>query len=159
MHLFVEFLIEQMGQVSLRRNLTIGGSIRGIFSLIKPLKNYEDYVYRAGTYESLFLKKKAIQVMSLATEQNFSKGEISSGLIYLGLLYSSSKEYQKASYCFDKALELVKDQNFKYSENFKKIIRIFIKNGEQQRAQYWLDNLVQRQKYYKNIKKLAALQK
>lgn len=131
----------------------------GIFSLIKPLKKYEDYVYRAGTYESWFLKKKAIKVMSLATEQNFSKEEISSGLIYLGLLYSSSKEYQKASDCFNKALELVENQNFKYSGNFKKIIQTFIKNEEQQKAQYWLNNLLQRQNYDKNFKKLAALQR
>ncbi|MGD6796013.1 tetratricopeptide repeat protein [Metabacillus indicus] len=80
----------------------------GIFSLIKPLKKYKDYVYKAGTYESLFLKRKAIKVMSLATEQNFSKEELSSGLIYLGLLYSSSKEYQKASDCYNKALEIMK---------------------------------------------------
>ncbi|MRX56069.1 tetratricopeptide repeat protein [Bacillus idriensis] len=131
----------------------------GIFSLIKPLKKYEDYVYKAGTYEILFLKRKAIKVMRLATEQNFSKEEISSGLIYLGLLYSSSKEYQKASDCYNKALELVKNENFKYSVNFKKIIQTFIKNGEQQKAQYWLENLLQRQNYDKNYKKLAALQK
>lgn len=98
-------------------------------------------------------------MMSLATEQNFSKEEISSGLIYLGLLYSSSKEYQKASDCFNKALELVENQNFKYSGNFKRIIQTFIKNEEQQKAQYWLDNLLQRQNYDKNFKKLAALQK
>ncbi|TDL78544.1 tetratricopeptide repeat protein [Peribacillus frigoritolerans] len=131
----------------------------GIFSLIKPLKKYKDYVYKAGTYEILFLKRKAIKVMSLATEQNFSKEELSSGLIYLGLLYSSSKEYQKASDCYNKALELMKNENFKYSGNFKKIIQTFIKNGEQQKAQYWLDNLLQRQNYDKNYKKLAALQK
>ncbi|WP_079508915.1 tetratricopeptide repeat protein [Mesobacillus jeotgali] len=131
----------------------------GIFSLIKPLTKYEDYVYRAGTYESWFLKKKAIQVMRLATEQNFSKEEISSGLIYLGLLYSSSKEYREASDCFNKALELVKNQNFNYSGNFKKIIQTFIKNGEHQKAEYWLAHLLQRQNYDENFKKMAALSK
>lgn len=52
----------------------------GIFSLIKPLKKYEDYVYKAGTYENWILKRKAIKMMSLATEQNFSKEEIWSNL-------------------------------------------------------------------------------
>lgn len=131
----------------------------GIFSLIKPLKKYEDYVYRANTFENWFLKKKAIKVMNLANQQNFSKEETSSGLIYLGLLYSSSKEYQKASDCFDKALELMENENFKYSGNFKMIIQTFIKNGEQHKAQYWLENLLQRQSYDKNFRKLAALQK
>ncbi|KIL43227.1 hypothetical protein [Jeotgalibacillus campisalis] len=131
----------------------------GIFSLIKPLKKYEDYVYKAGTYDNWFLKRKAIKVMSLATEQNFSKEEISSGLIYLGRLYSSSKEYQKASDCYNKAFELMKNENFKYSSNFKKMIQTFTKSGEQQKAQYWLDNLLQRQNYDKNYKKLKALQR
>jgi tetratricopeptide (TPR) repeat protein len=64
--------------------------------------------------------------MILAAQQNFSKEEIASGLIYLGLLYSSSKEYQKASDCFDKALELIENEYFKHSGNFKKIIKTFI---------------------------------
>lgn len=130
----------------------------GFLSLIKPLKKYEDYVYRANTYENWFLRKKAIRVMDLATQQNFSKEETSSGLIYLGLLYSSSKDYEKASDCFNKALELMENEKFKYSGNFKKIIETFIKNGNQQKAQYWLDNLLQRQSYDKKFKKLDVLQ-
>ena len=130
----------------------------GFLSLIKPLNKYEDYVYRANTYENWFLRKKAIQVMDLATHQNFSKEETSSGLIYLGLLYSSSEEYEKASDCFIKALELMKNEKFNYRGNFKKIIETFIKNGNQQKAQYWLDNLLQRQSYDKKFKKLDVLQ-
>lgn len=54
----------------------------------------------------------------------------------------------------------MKNENFKYSGNFKKMIQTFIiKNGEQQKAQYWLDNLLQRQNNDKNYKKLAALQR
>ncbi len=51
------------------------------------LKKYEDYVYRAITYESLFLRKKAIQTMNVAIKQQFSKKEKASGFIYLGKLY------------------------------------------------------------------------
>lgn len=69
----------------------------GIISLIKPLKKYEDYFYWANTYENLFLIKKAIQIMDTAIKQEFTKEEKSSGYIYLGILYSKTKEFSKAS--------------------------------------------------------------
>ncbi|MED4224967.1 hypothetical protein [Neobacillus cucumis] len=131
-----------------------------IISLIKPLRKYEDYFYRAYTYEQFFLRKKAIEIMNLAINQpKFSKGEISSGLIYLGMLYSKSKEYKLASNCYNQALEIMINENFKYSKNFKQIIEAFIKNEDYDRARFWLNNLIQRQSYDKRFKKLAVLEK
>lgn len=127
----------------------------GIFSLIKPLKKYEDYVYRANTYESLFLRNKAIQVMNMAIQQQFSNEEKSSGLIYLGILYSNSKEYEKASDSYNQGLEKMKNENFSYSNNFKKAIETFMKNEDKERAEYWLNNLIDRQKYDRKFKKLV----
>ena len=130
----------------------------GIISLIKPLKRYEDFFYRAHTYEYLFLRKKAIQIMNTAVNQQpFSKEEKSSGLIYLGLLYSKSKEYRLAADCYHNALELMVNENFNYSSNFKKVIETFIKTGDHERAKYWLNNLLQRQSYDRHFKKLTLL--
>ncbi|MGO4887314.1 hypothetical protein ACJ2A9_06130 [Anaerobacillus sp. MEB173] len=131
----------------------------GIISLIKPLKKYEDYVYRANTYESLFLRNKAIETMNAAIKQPFTKEEKSSGLIYLGILYSKIKEYSKASECYNQGLEIMKDENFKYSSNFNKAIETFIKNQETERAEFWLNNLLQREDYDKKFKKLTVLKR
>ncbi|MFT4416653.1 hypothetical protein ACLM5H_22570 [Fredinandcohnia humi] len=131
-----------------------------IISLIKPLRRYEDYFYRAYTYENLFLRKKAIQIMNSAIKKTtFSKEEKSSGLIYLGMLYSKAKEYKLASDCYNQGLELMIDENFKYSNNFKQAIKVFIKIEDFERATFWLNNLIQRQCYDKNFKKLAVFEK
>ncbi|MCM3729992.1 hypothetical protein M3226_31245 [Neobacillus cucumis] len=132
----------------------------GIISLIKPLRKYEDYFYRAYTYEQLFLRKKAIEIMNLAIKQpRFSKEETSSGLFYLGMLYSKSKEYKLASDCYNQGLEIMINENFKYSDNLKKVIEAFIKNEDFERAKFWLNNLIQRQSYDKKFKKLAVIEK
>lgn len=132
----------------------------GIISLIKPLRKYEDYFYRAFTYENFLLRKKAIQIMKLAIKQpNFSKEEKSSGLIYLGILYSKTQEYILASNCYNQGLEIMINEKFKYSNNLKKAIEAFIKNEDFERAKFWFNNLIQRQSYDKNFKKLAVLAK
>jgi tetratricopeptide (TPR) repeat protein len=134
--------------------------IISIISLIKPLRKYEDYVYKANTYENLFLRKKAIQILNIAIKQpNFSKEEKSSGFIYLGILYSKIKEYKLASDCYHQGLELMINENFKYHNNFKQAIEAFIKNEDFERAKFWLTNLIQRQSYDKKFKKLAVLEK
>ncbi|WNS75699.1 hypothetical protein RRV45_01220 [Bacillus sp. DTU_2020_1000418_1_SI_GHA_SEK_038] len=131
-----------------------------IFSLIKPLRKYEDFFYRAYTYESLFLRKKAIQIMNSALKQtNFSKEEKSSGLIYLGMLYTKTKEYKLASDCYNQGLEIMINESFKYSNNFKQAIEAFIKNEDFERAKFWLNNLIQRQSFDKKFKKLAIFEK
>lgn len=128
-----------------------------VFSLIRPLKKYEHYVYRASLYEQFFFRKKAIETMKDAIKQPFSKKEKASGLIYLGILYSKMKEIKRASNCYHQSLELVSDEQFKYQSNFKKIIETFLENGEKQRALFWLNNLLERQSYDKRFAKLAVL--
>ncbi|GEM_PF-1155230 len=131
-----------------------------IISLIKPLRKYEDYVYRANAYELLFMRKKAIRILNLSTKQpNFSKEEKSSGFIYLGILYSKTKEFNLASDCFHQGLELMVYVNFNYHDNFKKAIETFIKSEDFERANFWLNNLIQRQSYDYKFKKLGELEK
>ncbi|MGO4276704.1 tetratricopeptide repeat protein, partial [Paenibacillus sp. TAF58] len=118
----------------------------GIFSLTRPLRKYELYVERANSYELIFLRKKAIETMKDALKQLFSKKEIASGLIYLGILYEKMKELNQASDYYHQALELTSKVEFKYHRNFKKAIETFIRNREEQRALYWLNNLLERQR-------------
>ncbi|WP_419887674.1 tetratricopeptide repeat protein [Neobacillus niacini] len=130
----------------------------GIISLFR-LKKYDDYVYRAVIYEDLFLRKKAIQTMESAVKnQRFNIKEIASGYFYLGELYSKMRDYGKASHCYQQGLELSKDEKFFYSSNLKKAIETFVKNKDIEIANFWLNNLLQRQSYDKKFKKLAIFE-
>lgn len=129
----------------------------GIFSLIKPLKKYEDFVYKANQYDIWFQRNKAIEIMKMAINEPFNNKEKSSGYFYLGILYSKKKDYRTASDCYNKAFELVNDENFKFHTNFIRAIETFIKNGDQDRAKYWLDNLLERKSYDKKFMKLCDL--
>ncbi|WP_215490538.1 hypothetical protein [Ureibacillus sinduriensis] len=106
------------------------------------------------------MRKKAIRILNFSTKQpNFSIEEKSSGFIYLGILYSKTKEFNLASDCYHQGLELMMHENFNYHDNFKKAIETFIKSEDFERANFWLNNLIQRQSYDKKFKKLAELEK
>ena len=129
----------------------------GIISLLK-LKKYDDYVYRAVIFDDLFQTNKAIQVMESAVRnEKFNKKEIASGYIFLGILYSKIKDYGKASDCYHQGLELVIDEKIFYSSNFKKAIETFVKNGDIEKAKFWLDHLLERQSYDRKFRRLVKL--
>ncbi|MFJ6210844.1 hypothetical protein [Lysinibacillus sp. NPDC092081] len=103
------------------------------------------------------MKNKAINIMTNALKQPFTRREISSAYIYIGLLYSELKMYKEASDNFHKGMTIVEREEFRYSPNFNKIIKVFIKNGDLEKAAYWLDNLNSRKLYDKKFKKLGHL--
>ncbi|TLS51664.1 hypothetical protein FE782_14280 [Paenibacillus antri] len=131
----------------------------GIFSFVRPPRKYEHYVDRASFYELLSLRNKAIETMKEAVKQPFAKKEIASGLIYLGMMHEKKNEMSEASDYYHQALEVTAEEEFKYHKHFKQMIEAFIKNGDEQRAQIWLDNLLVRQTYDKRFAKLSALKK
>jgi tetratricopeptide (TPR) repeat protein len=140
-------------------NASKRGVIMGIISLFR-LKKYDDFVYRAFIYENFFFRKKAIQTMESAVKNDrFNKKEIASGYFYLGELYSKIRDYGIASDCYQQGLELVKDDKFFYSSNLKKAIETFVNNKDIEIADFWLENLLQRQSYDKKFKKLAIFEK
>jgi hypothetical protein len=126
-------------------------------SFFKPLKRYEDYAFRARTYEFIFFRRKAIDVIHQALQQSFEKRERASALAYLGTLYSKIKEWHKASDYYHQALELMSDEQYKYNSNYEKVILTFIKAMETEKALYWLDHLLTRQSHDRRFKKLARL--
>ncbi|MEY9976836.1 hypothetical protein [Lysinibacillus sp. RC79] len=103
------------------------------------------------------MKNKAIDIMTNALKQPLTRREISSAYIYIGLLYSELKEYKEASDNFHKGLSIVEREEFRYSPNFNKIIKAFIKNGDLEKATFWLDNLNRRKSYDKKFKRLGHL--
>ncbi|MFJ8086605.1 hypothetical protein ACIQ7N_00100 [Lysinibacillus sp. NPDC095746] len=93
--------------------------------------------------------------MTNALKLPFTPREISSASIYIGLLYSELKMYKEASHNFHKGMTIVECEEFQYSPHFKKIIKVFMKNGDLENATFWLDNLNNRIWYDKKFKKLG----
>lgn len=118
------------------------------------LKKYDSYVKKAFRYEVFGFRKKAIEIMEKAVEQPFSKLEIGSGYIYLGLLYRNLKELNRANAYFEQALELCMDEEYPYSPNYKIVLQSFLENGEIEKEEQWRSHLINRDTYDKKIKNL-----
>ena len=65
--------------------------------------------------------------MELAIEEPFTKLEIGSGLIYIGLMYRKLKDLDKANKNFENALDLCIDEQYPYSPNFKNYYSKFLR--------------------------------
>ncbi|MBW5448093.1 hypothetical protein GE107_18715 [Cohnella sp. CFH 77786] len=125
-----------------------------MFSFLKPLRKYEDFVQRAVFYDLLFLRKKAINIMKKAISLPFTHKEIASGHVYLGLLSLKTKDHLQALESFDTALEMVSEEKIYYNNNMKTIIETYMKYGDRKRGLYWLNHLLERQEYDKRFRKL-----
>ncbi|MBD7943444.1 hypothetical protein H9650_04875 [Psychrobacillus sp. Sa2BUA9] len=121
------------------------------------MNKYDSYVNKANRYEIFGFRKKAIKIMELAIEEPFTKLEIGSGLIYIGLMYRKLKDLDKANKNFENALDLCKDEQYPYSSNFKTIIQSFSENRETEKAMKWIHHLTERAIYDKNFSKLKKL--
>jgi len=95
--------------------------------------------------------------MEKAIEQPFSKLEMGSGLIYIGLMYRKLNELNTANEYFEKALNLCKDEQYPYSSDFKIIIQCYLENEELEKATKWIHHLTERANYDKKFSKLKKL--
>ncbi|MED4531747.1 hypothetical protein ABET51_22390 [Metabacillus fastidiosus] len=121
------------------------------------MKTYDSYVRRANFYELLGMKRKAIKVMKEAVDRPFSKLEIGSGYIYIGLMYRKLRELNLANENFESALSFCKDEQYPYSPNFKIIIKSFVENDESEKALKWLNDLIERESYDRKFSKMKKM--
>ena len=125
--------------------------------MIKPSRKYKRIVRLANIYDILFMKNRAIKKMESALDQQFTDWEKSSAYIYVGLLYADLKQYKKASDYFHKELCLLENQEFSFSPNFIRIIQVFIRSDELEKANHWLDNFKNRIPYDKQFNRLGNI--
>ncbi|MEK4486141.1 hypothetical protein MHH81_11205 [Psychrobacillus sp. FSL H8-0484] len=121
------------------------------------MNKYKNYVSKAIRYEIFGFRKKAIEIMEKAMEQPFSKLEMGSGLIYIGLMYRKLNELNTANEYFEKALNLCKEEQYPYSSDFKIIIQCYLENEELEKATKWIHHLTERANYDKKFSKLKKL--
>ncbi|MFM9533442.1 MULTISPECIES: M48 family metallopeptidase [Lysinibacillus] len=103
------------------------------------------------------MKNKAINTLVSGLNYSLTDTEKSSAFIYIGLLYSDLKKYNKASEYFHKGLKILENEEFYYSPNFNKIIKVLVKNRDFEKATYWLENFNGRISYDKKFSKLGNL--
>lgn len=123
----------------------------------KPTKKYVKLMKKIELLIFFRQKNKAISILNTQLQFDlYNINEKSSGLIRLGLLYVSMKNYKKASEVFDRALLLVKDQQFSYHPNFIIILQTFEKGNMNPLLNFWREDFLKRVPYdkkYLNLKK------
>lgn len=124
---------------------------------MSSIKTYESYVRKANFFEFIGAKRKAINVMKEAVNQPFSKLDLGSGYIYIGLMYKELKELSLATQYFETALDLCKTEQYPFSPIYKKILECFIKNDESAKALHWHTHLLERASYDKKFLKLKKM--
>ncbi|WP_339995685.1 hypothetical protein [Priestia aryabhattai] len=76
-----------------------------------------------------------------------------------GGTYLYLKDYNNASLCFDKAFELVQEEEFPYDEQYIEVIDSYVKANRKEDALKLVESLLQRQSYHKKFKKLEPIRK
>lgn len=123
--------------------------------LDKTYKQYNRFLRRIEILSYLYLKKKAIKLLLEHLKQNNYPSEIeASGLIRLGHLYVDIKDFKEAAEIYHKAYSLVKDLDFRYTSNEKKVLSVFQKANRQDLYSFWQKDFVERIKYDKRFKRL-----
>ncbi|WP_394140732.1 hypothetical protein [Cytobacillus oceanisediminis] len=103
-----------------------------LFSFRKRKEKYEHFVNKAFKYDKPSSRDIAIAIMKEAVQQPFPVKEIASGYFYLGILYEEQQKLDLAASHYEKAFQLVADEDIPYDSGYKRAIRVFIKNGDKE---------------------------
>ncbi|MBT2688173.1 hypothetical protein J7I93_08260 [Bacillus sp. ISL-47] len=128
-----------------------------LFDFKKRKDKYEHYVNKAFKYDKPASRDIAIAIMQEAVLKPFPIKEIASGYFYLGILYEEQQSLEMAAAHYEKAFQLVADEDIPYDSGFKRAIVTFIKIGDQEKAEYWLNHLLARSKHNRKFKKLEKI--
>ena len=118
--------------------------IRVIYrAFFTELKTATDYHQRAMNYEIYFQNRsKAIKLLEQAIEKpEFTRTEKGSFDLKIGILYYKMKKLNKAKEHFDKILDFVRKDNFKYMKDISAIVLTYYELGEKDTARkiyHWL---------------------
>ncbi|MBK5243154.1 hypothetical protein [Clostridium sp.] len=139
----------------------------GIFSWIiykyyfKSFKNLKDYNDRAIYYEVIHHNKiKAINILKKSLYlENLTDMEISSINLDIGILYYKKKNYEQAIRYFDKAFRMTAKIKFLYEKKYICVIKAYIYVNQKQKSIDLYYNLIDRQSYDSNFKRIKKLDK
>jgi len=101
--------------------------------------------------KALDIRNEGLKLPTLNNEEHASL-YAGNGGTYLYL-----KDYNNATLCFDKAFELVQEEEFPYDEQYIEVIESYVKANRKEDALKLVESLLQRQSYDKKFKKLQPV--
>lgn len=127
-------------------------------NLKDPSKRYIDLVNEGYPSIGLFPKKKRLRAIeffkSKLNEEEFVIEELASGFILIGYLYQEIKDYENASFYFNKGYSLGKDILFSYDSGLKKTLKTYLKANRKDLYDYWRADFLKRGQYDKKFNRL-----
>ena len=144
--------------LSVIRDLIIIWLIIKISSPRKKLVKFEHFHSEAFKAETRKEYEKALQIreegLRLTNLNNLQRADLYVGN---GGTYLYLNNYENATYCFDKAFGLTKQEKFPYDDQFIKIIECYVKANRKNDAIHLVEDLLKRQSYNKKFKKLEPV--
>ncbi|TWT13183.1 hypothetical protein [Planomicrobium sp. CPCC 101079] len=126
--------------------------------LKNPSKKYIDLVNEGYPSPGLFPKKKKLRAIeffkSNLNDEEFVTEELASGYILVGYLYQEIKDYESASFYFDKGYSLGKGVLFSYDSGLKKILKTYLRAHRKDLYDYWRSDFLKRSQYDKKFNRL-----
>lgn len=119
-------------------------------------KRYLCISRKAEVLTTLFMKKRAIQILENHISQYQYQFDIPKGSLFarLGLIYASQKDYAKASLLINNALEVVQGKQYPYSSDLKLMLSTFKKANRLDLYNKWKSDFEKRIVYDKRFSKL-----
>ena len=120
----------------------------------KPIKTYDNVIYRSSFYRMIGLKKKEKQLYLWAMEEmELSSSEERDLMYVLGLWYSYEHNCSEAVKYFDQAFQGY-DKNFSYKKEFHYVIDSYIECEKREKAKEILNFFLERKKFDRKFIKL-----
>ena len=124
----------------------------------KKLKKFKHFHSEAFNAEERKEYEKALQIreegLKLTTLNNLQRAEFYFGN---GGTYLYLNDYENATYYFDKAFELTKQEKFPYHDQFVTVIESYVKANRKNDAIHLVEDLLKRQSYNKKFIKLEPV--
>lgn len=132
----------------------------GIYRRFRPKKkSYEDYIKHGIDCETYFRYKKAMDVYEEAMRlPHLTPNQKATLKLNCGNCLLKLKRYAEAVPFFDEAFEDIKALGaFHYTGQLKRVLKGYIRAGEQEKAKALYENLIKRTTYDSRFSKLKRL--
>jgi tetratricopeptide (TPR) repeat protein len=132
-----------------------------IFKITRPKKKRTKFKHFHNAAIIAEMEKEYEKALEIRNEglklSTLNNEELASLYAGNGGTYLYLKDYNNASLCFDKAFELVQEEEFPYDEQYIEVIDSYVKANRKEDALKLVESLLQRQSYHKKFRKLEPI--
>lgn len=124
----------------------------------RKASTYKEFIYRSISFEMIFRKKKANQVLIDALKKSeFTKYDTYGLLINISKNYYFQKDYVSSIAYFEKAMDLIRDEKFIFNKYYIKMIKCYLNENQKQKAITLYDDLISRRSYSESFKAVESI--